>query len=201
MIACWRKRKVLAVLTAFSVLGGWACLAQAKPKCEADTFTGKKGCVYGTGTIGMAGVGNQIITADGQMGFQRAVMFVYKPLDVSSILFRVDGRRTIRLSAKNTSRPDVRCSGQLCTWSWTVLAPISGDFLKELASADDLIMVMVSDDHQRSEEMTMKKGGKIFRKFLEDIQANEPSVLETSKAEAFVQVGSDLQPYGPPASP
>ncbi|NMI20261.1 hypothetical protein, partial [Xanthomonas hortorum] len=92
----------------------------AKPKCEVDSFTGKKGCVYGTGAIGMAGVGNQIITADGQMGFQRAVMFVYKPLDVSSILFRVDGQRTIRLSAKNTSRPDVHCSGQLCTWSWTV---------------------------------------------------------------------------------
>ncbi|MCE4308385.1 hypothetical protein [Xanthomonas hortorum] len=173
----------------------------AKPKCEVDSFTGKKGCVYGTGAIGMAGVGNQIITADGQMGFQRAVMFVYKPLDVSSILFRVDGQRTIRLSAKNTSRPDVHCSGQLCTWSWTVLAPISGDFLKELAGADELIMVMESDDHQRSEEMTMKKGGRIFAKFLEDIQANEPSVLDTSKAEAFVQVGTDLQPYTPPAVP
>lgn len=79
----------------------------AKPKCEADTFTGKKGCVYGIGTIGMAGVGNQIVTADGQMGFQRSVMFVYKPLDVSSILFRIDGRRTLRLSAKTP--PDRRC--------------------------------------------------------------------------------------------
>lgn len=177
---------------------GLLCAAMplfAKPKCEADTFTGKKGCVYGTGTIGMAGVGNQIVTADGQMGFQRSVMFVYKPLDVSSILFRVDGSRTLRLSAKNTTRPEVRCSGQLCTWSWTVLAPISGAFLKELAGADELVMVMESDDHRRGEEMTMKKGGKMFAKFLEDIQANEPSVLETSKAEAFVQVGTDLQPY------
>ncbi|MBV6783478.1 hypothetical protein KWH04_23280 [Xanthomonas campestris pv. trichodesmae] len=191
------KNAVTGVLRCALAMG-FLCAAMplfAKPKCEADTFTGKKGCVYGTGTIGMAGVGNQIVTADGQMGFQRSVMFVYKPLDVSSILFRIDGRRTLRLSAKNTTRPEVHCSGQLCTWSWTVLAPISGAFLKELAGADELLMVMESDDHLRGEEMKMKKGGKMFAKFLEDIQDNEPSVLETSKAEAFVQVGTDLQPY------
>lgn len=67
--------------------------------------------------------------------------------------------------------------------------------LKELAGAQSLIMAVQGKDGRRGDEMTMKKGGKIFSQFLEEIQANEPEVLESSKAEAFVLVGTDFQPY------
>lgn len=183
---------------------GFLCAAMplfAKPKCEADTFTGKKGCVYGTGTIGLAGVGNQIITNGGQMGLQRMMQVYGDPMNVEVVLFRIDDLRTLRIGARNNTRPKVGCAGSLCTWSWTILVPLSGDVLKELADAKTLIMAVQDENGKRGEEMTMKKGGQIFRKFLDDIQANEPSVLETSKAEAFVQVGTNLQPYTPPAVP
>lgn len=45
-----------------SLLMALLCAAMpllAKPKCEADTFTGKKGCAYETGTIGLAGLGKR----------------------------------------------------------------------------------------------------------------------------------------------
>ncbi|WP_415916260.1 hypothetical protein SE336_15675 [Xanthomonas arboricola] len=187
-----------AALLVLALYGG---LAFAEPKCEADTFTGKKGCVYGTGTIGLAGVGNQIITNDGQMNLQRMMQVFGDPMEVESVLFRIDDRRTLRVGARNNSRPNVNCSGRLCAWTWTIMVPLSGEVLKELAGAKTLVMAAQDKNGRRGEEMTMKKGGKIFREFLEDIQANEPLVLETSKAEAFVQVGTDLQPYTPPTSP
>jgi hypothetical protein len=188
---------VIAVLRC-SLLMGFFCAAMplmAKPKCEADTFTGKNACVYGTGTIGLGGVGNQIITGDGQMGLQRMMQVFGDPIDVDAVLFRLDDRRTLRVRAVNNTRPQVNCSGRLCTWSWAILVPLSGDVLKELAGAQSLIMAVQGKDGRRGDEMTMKKGGKIFSQFLEEIQANEPEVLESSKAEAFVLVGTDFQPY------
>ncbi|WP_321994420.1 hypothetical protein, partial [Xanthomonas citri] len=91
--------------------------------------------------------------------------------------------------------------GRLCTWSWKILVPLSGDVLKELAGAQSLIMAVQGKDGRRGDEMTMKKGGKIFSQFLEDIQANEPEVLESSKAEAFVLVGTEFQPYTSRSTP
>lgn len=117
------------------------------------------------------------------------------PIDVDAVLFRLDDRRTLRVRAVNNTRPQVNCSGRLCTWSWAILVPLSGDVLKELAGAQSLIMAVQGKDGRRGDEMTMKKGGKIFSQFLEEIQANEPEVLESSKAEAFVLVGTDFQPY------
>jgi hypothetical protein len=187
-----------------SLLIGLLCAAMpltASPKCEADTFTGKKGCVYGTGTIGLAGVGNQIITEDGQMHLQRHMQVFGDPIDVDAVLFRLDDRRTLRVRAVNNTRPQVNCSGRLCTWSWTILMPVSGDLLKDLAGAQSLIMAVQGKDGHRGEEMTMKKGGKIFREFLKDIQANEPEVLESSTAEAFVLVGTEFQPYPSRSTP
>ncbi|WP_406235742.1 hypothetical protein ACI703_08005 [Isoptericola jiangsuensis] len=187
-----------------SLLMGLLCAAtplSAKPKCEADTFTGKKSCVYGIGTIGLAGVGNQIITADGQMRLQRMMQVFGDPVDVDSLLFRVDDRRTLRVNASNNSRPQVNCSGRVCTWSWTIMIPMSRDVLEELAGAQSLIMAVQDKDGRRGDEMAMKKGGKMFREFLEDIQANEPEVLQSSKADAFVLVGTEFQPFTSRSTP
>ncbi|MDC9652786.1 hypothetical protein [Xanthomonas perforans] len=150
-----------------SLLIGLLCAGMpltASPKCEADTFTGKKGCVYGTGTIGLAGVGNQIITEDGQMHWQRHMQVFGDPID-------------------------------------SILMPLSGDLLKDLAGAQSLIMAVQGKDGHRGGEMAMKKSGKIFKEFLEDIQANEPEVLESSTAEALVLVGTEFQPYASRSTP
>ncbi|MCF7223420.1 hypothetical protein [Marilutibacter chinensis] len=168
------KAWVLA-LTALLMLPG---LALAAPKCAPDTFTGEKACVYGTDTIGMAGVGNQILTKDGKMYYRKLIMTNGDPLNIDALLFRLDDQRTIRLVASNTNTPTVDCINRhLCTWSWTVMAPISAEDLTALSQAKKLIVAAEDKNHRRTEESTMKKGGMIFQKFLDDIRANEPAVL------------------------
>lgn len=175
-----------------------AAQALAAPKCDADTFTGEKSCVYATGSIGLAGIGNQIMTANGSMFFHRGITRINgEPLEIEAILFRVDDSRTLVLPAKHTSRPDVSCSGRLCTWSWGVAAPISGPVLAELAAAKKLVIAFQGEG-QRIEESQLKRGGRIFSKFYEDIQAHEPSVLTTAQDETQLMVDVQLIPYTPP---
>lgn len=185
----------LIIATALLAVAG---LAHAKPKCEADTFSGKQACVYGTGTIGIAGIGNQIITREGQMFYRRNVMTFGDPLEARAFLFRIDDRRTVKLSAENATRPNVSCTGKVCTWSWTVMAPLTADVLTELASAKTLVMAVEGKDGRRTNPETMKKGGQIFAKLLADIRSTEENVLNTSVGEAYLQQGDDIVPYSGP---
>lgn len=167
----------------------------AAPKCDADTFTQEKSCVYASGTIGLAGIGNQIMTANGSMFFHRGITRIGgQPLEVESILFRVDDSRTLVLPARNVSRVDVSCSGRLCTWHWSVAAPISGPVLAELAAARKLVIAFQGQG-QRIEESELKRGGRIFSKFYDDIQTYEPGVLDTAQDETQLLVGGELRPY------
>ena len=169
-------------LTVLLMLPG---LALATPKCTSDTFTGEKSCVYGTDTIGIAGVGNQILTKDGRMYYRKLIMTYSDPLNIDALLFRLDDQRTIRLSASNANTPTVDCIiKHLCTWSWTVLAPISVEELTALSQAKKLIVAAEDKNHRRTEESTLKKGGMIFQKFLADIRATEPSILASAAAVA-----------------
>lgn len=178
-----RMNKAWALaLTVLLMLPG---LALATPKCTSDTFTGEKSCVYGTDTIGIAGVGNQILTKDGRMYYRKLIMTSGNPLNIEALLFRLDDQRTVRLSASNTNTPTVDCINKhLCTWSWTVMAPISAEELTALSQAKKLIVAAEDKNHRRTEESTMKKGGMIFQKLLADIRANEPAVLTPSQAVA-----------------
>lgn len=186
----------LAGIVLMSAMG----LAHARPNCHEDTFSGERGCVYGRGSIGLPGIGNQILTKDGKMVFQRAIMRIGgNPVQIEAVLFRVDDRRTIRLPATNADQPRVNCSGRLCTWSWSVIAPLSADVLAELASAKKLV-IGFRGEGQTIEESELKRGGQIFAKFLDDIRANEPSVLETADGEAFLMEGANLVPYTPPGA-
>ena len=173
--------------------------ASAEPECEQDTFSQEKSCIYGRGSIGMAGIGNQILTRDGQMYFRKLIMLTNSgdPVDVEAILFRIDDQRTVQLKAKNADRPTVSCSGRLCTWSWNVMAPISASLLVELSSAKELVMAFQGEG-RRVGEGNMRRGGRIFEKFLSDIRTHEPSVLETSQQEAFLVERGNLTPYAPP---
>lgn len=194
MIIAVRSCTFLTGLVLFAATGP----AIAKPDCEQDTFSQEKSCVYGRGSIGMAGIGNQIITRDGQMYFRRLIMLTNSgdPVNLDAILFRIDDRRTVRLKAENADRPTVNCSGRLCTWSWNVMAPISAGLLAELSSAKKLVIAFQGEG-RRVGEGDMRRGGQIFAKFLSDIRTHEPSVLETSQNEAFVVEGSNLTPYAP----
>ncbi|WP_148268072.1 hypothetical protein [Pseudoxanthomonas spadix] len=174
--------------------------AAAEPDCRQDTFSQEKSCVYGRGSIGMAGIGNQIITRDGQMYFRRLITLTNSgdPVDVDAILFRIDDRRTVQLKAENADRPTVNCSGRLCTWSWNVMAPISASVLAELASAKKLVIAFQGEG-RRLGEGDMRRGGQIFARFLSDIRTHESGVLETSQHEAFLVEGRNLIPYAAPA--
>jgi len=175
-------------------------LANARPDCHEDTFSGERGCIYGRASIGMPGIGNQILTKDGKMVFQRAIMRIGgNPVRIEAVLFRVDDRRTIQIPATNADQPRVNCSGRLCTWSWSVIAPLSTDVLTELASAKKLA-IGFRGEGQTIEESEFKRGGQIFVKFLDDIRAHEPAVLETAQAEAFLMEGGTLSPYAPPGT-
>lgn len=171
--------------------------AFAKPDCTKDTFSQENSCVYARG---ISGIGNQIITRDGQMYFRRLIMLTNSgdPVDVNAILFRIDDYRTIQLTAKNADRPAVNCSGRLCTWSWNVLAPISAGVLTELASAKKLVIAFQGQG-RRVGESDLRRGGQIFARLLSDIRTYEPSVLEASQDEAFLLEGSNLTPYVAPA--
>lgn len=181
------------LLTFMLSLLSWPALAD--PECKADTFTGEKSCTYGRGTIGLPGIGNQIITSEGKMIFHRMVSQIGgQPVEVDAVLFRVDDRRTIMLPATNATRPAVSCRGSFCTWNWTVAAPISRDALAELASARKLI-IGFRGDGLTIQEQPLKKGGEIFSKFLADIQEHEPAVLDAATAEVFLLEGRERRPY------
>lgn len=166
-------RKELLLLLALLGVGS----VHAAPKCEADTFTEENSCVYGRGSIGMAGIGNQIISKDGQMFYHRMVMFIGgEPAEVERILFRIDGERTMELAAANSSRPDVNCRGRICTWNWSVLAPITAEQLAELGAAQSLV-IGIEGEGRRVEEAEVKRGGRMFARFLADIQEHEPELL------------------------
>lgn len=184
-------------LTLLSITGP----ASAQPECDQDTFSQEKSCIYGRGSIGMAGIGNQILTRDGQMHFRKLIMLTNSgdPVDVEAILFRIDDQRTVQLKAENADRPTVSCSGQLCTWSWNVMAPISAGLLVELSSARKLVMAFQGEG-RRVGEANMRRGGRIFARFLSDIRTHEPSVLETSQQEAFLVEGARLTPYSSPGA-
>lgn len=187
----WRRWALAALLV------GSSAPALADPDCKADTFTGEKSCTYGRGTIGLPGIGNQIITSEGKMLFHRLVSQIGgQPIEVEAILFRVDDRRTIMLPATNATRPAVNCGGSVCTWSWTVAAPISPAALAELASAKKLI-IGFRGEGLTIQEQPLKKGGQIFSKFMTDIQEHEPGLLDTATAEVFLLEGRVPKPYSP----
>lgn len=178
-----------------ALLVALASPALADPDCKADTFTGERSCIYGRGTIGLPGIGNQIITSEGKMFFRRLVSQIGgQPVETEAILFRVDDRRTIMLPAVNDSKPGVNCTGRLCTWSWTVSAPISPDALAELASAKKLI-IGFRGEGMTIQEQPYKKGGRIFEKFLADVREHEPELLETATAEVLLLEGREVKPY------
>lgn len=172
-----------------------AAPAFAAPDCSSDTFSGERSCIYGRKSIGLPGIGNQILTKDGQMTFTRLVSRIGRqPINVSAVLFRVDDRRTIQITATNLSQPTVNCTGSLCTWSWTVGAALPGPVLAELASAKKLV-IGFRGDGQTIEEQELRRGGQIFQKFQEDIREHEPAVLDSSVGEALLMEGSQLSPY------
>ncbi len=188
------RNTFLAGLALLAVAGA----ANAKPDCKADTFSGEQSCIYGRGTIGLPGIGNQIITKNGQMFFHRMVSQIGgQPIEVDAILFRVDDRRTIVLPAANATRPSVSCNGNFCTWSWSVAAPIAPDVLAELGSAKKLI-IGFRGEGLTIQEQALKKGGEIFARFLADIRQHEPSVLDTATAENFLMESGQNLPYAPP---
>lgn len=184
------------------VAGIAACAsALAAPECASDTFTGEQSCTYGRKSIGLPGIGNQILTKDGQMTFVRLISRIGRePIDVDAVLFRVDDRRTIQLTAMNLTRPAVNCSGSLCTWTWNVAANMPGSVLAELASAEKLV-IGFRGDGQTIEEQELRRGGQIFQKFQDDIRKHEPAVLDSLVGEAFLMEGLQLVPYAPATTP
>ncbi len=181
------------------LLSLWSAPALADPECRSDTFTGERACVYGRGSIGLPGIGNQIITEDGQMVFHRMISAIGgEPIEVDAILFRVDDRRTVMLPAKNATQPTVSCVS-FCTWNWTVAAPVSAEVLAELGSAERLI-IGFRGEGLTIQEQALKRGGQIFQKFLNDIREHEPAALDAARAEVYLLEGQEKRPYSPPGS-
>lgn len=183
-------------------LACFACLctgapALAAPDCSSDNFSGESSCTYGRKSIGLPGIGNQVLTKDGQMTFVRLVSRIGgDPVNVDAVLFRVDDRRTIQLPATNLNRPSVNCTGAFCTWTWNVAANLPGPVLAELASAKKLV-IGFRGDGQTIEEQELRRGGQIFKKFQDDIQKHEPGVLTSAGGEAFLMQGQAVVPYAP----